>query len=168
MNNLIYFGLLFVGAYALQTLLTLSQIKQFNKVFVELKRKGKVLIGRKGGRLVSGTLILFLIDDAGVIQEAKMMQGVTVFARFKALPNLVGEQILSLNETHDKIKKLNKFARGAVEDARSLYVRFLTNTMTEETYSQFTPFGVNLSYVSYDLKSKLARVSKKWQLRGDK
>lgn len=102
-------------AWILQILLGLLQIKSFNKRYVELRRKGKVAIGKVKGNLRAGTVVLIVIDDGGNIIDAEKIQGLTVFARLKSMHTLVGENLLKINPTI--LNKLDKLTLLAVEDA---------------------------------------------------
>ena len=157
MSNLVIFGLIFLGAYLLQSFLTFRQVKAFNHVFQGFRRQGKVVTGKKSGRLIAGTVILFAIDDEGTIIDGAMMQGISVFASFKPFKVFNGEQLIQLNGAHESVKSVHKFTRLAVENARELYIRFLTNTMPEDHYSPVAPFGVNVSASWGSIKHKLQK-----------
>jgi len=153
-SNLMRFGIIFFGAYLLQTFLTFRQIKAFNTVFSDFRKRGKVVTGRKSGRMIAGTVILFLIDDEGVILDGSMMQGVSVFATFKPFARFNGQHLIDLNSDHEDVKSLHKITQRTIENARELYVRFLTGTMEPENYSRVTPYGINLAYLKDRFKNK--------------
>lgn len=157
MSSLMVFGLIFLSAYLLQSFLTFKQVKAFNRVFQEFRRQGKVVTGKKSGRFVAGTVILFAIDDDGVIINGAMMQGVSVFADFKPLQTFNGERLIRLNDTHAAVKPANKLTRLAIENAREVYIRFLTNTMPEDHYSPVSPFGLKLSTSWGSIRNKLQK-----------
>lgn len=56
------------------------QIKNFNINYIEMRKKGKVAIGRKRGYIQVGIIVMLLIDNDGIIVDCRKMQGVTVFA----------------------------------------------------------------------------------------
>lgn len=95
------------------------QIKDFNNHYSLLKKKGKVVIGRRKGAFTSGTIVLILIDEQGTIMVSKKMQGVTVFARVRIFKGLEGLNIRTLTEQH--IKRYNKYLRMAILDAVKTY-----------------------------------------------
>lgn len=161
MPNLIIFGFFFILAYLLQSFLTFRQIKEFNRNFQTLRKRGKVVTGKKGGRLIAGTVILFLIDDEGVIIEGAIMQGISVFAKFKPFLDYNGQQLMALNRDHASVKAVHRFTALAIENARELYIRFLTGTIDEPNHSHVTPFGINLSVGLMTLKSKFRLVVRK-------
>ncbi|EQE82275.1 glucitol operon activator family protein [Clostridioides difficile CD68] len=91
MDPVIFIIASLITVYLLNIFLGYLQLKDFNKNYIELKRKGRVAIGRKKGRISSGTIVLILINDDGVIVETRKMQGVTVLARVKSFEGLVGK-----------------------------------------------------------------------------
>lgn len=106
-------------AWILQILLGLLQIKSFNKKYVELRRKGKVAIGKVKGKLRAGTVVLIAIDDNCNIIQAEKIQGLTVFARLKSMNTLVGENLLKIDPV--VLDKFDKLTLLAVKDAISNY-----------------------------------------------
>lgn len=89
MNSVIILGLFITLAYMVQILLGLKQIKHFNQVYTELRKKGRVAIGRRSGKLKAGTIVMFAIDKQGIVLEAKKMQGVTIVAHFKDMKDYI-------------------------------------------------------------------------------
>ena len=47
-------------AYVLQFLLTMIQMKDFNLNFRDLRKMGRVAIGKKKGGFVAGSIVMFL------------------------------------------------------------------------------------------------------------
>lgn len=69
--ELIIIMLLIAGAFVIQMGLGFLQIKYFTKGYTELRRMGKVAIGKKPGRIKAGTIVLFAINNNGRILAAK-------------------------------------------------------------------------------------------------
>lgn len=90
MNAMIVLGSLVLAAYALQIMFGLRQIKHFNQVYAVLRRQGRVAIGRRAGKVKSGTIVMFALDKEGRVLDARKMQGVTVAARFKKCQPISG------------------------------------------------------------------------------
>ena len=42
--------------------------------FLRLRKKGKVAFGRKSGGFHAGAVVMFRIDDDGIIQEARKLE----------------------------------------------------------------------------------------------
>jgi DNA-binding transcriptional regulator of glucitol operon len=98
------------------------QMKNFNKEFIRLRRKGKVAIGKKKGKISAGTIVLICIDDNLEIVEAKIMSGVTVFAKLRPLKEIEHQNILHID---DKIiNKMNSKKMKAVKNAVENYCSF--------------------------------------------
>lgn len=131
MNTYLLIGGLIIIAYICQIMLGLKQIKHFNQVYAGLRKQGKVAIGRRPGKIKSGTIAMFAIDQKGNILDAKVMQGVTVVAKFKDKVNYIGENINSLTQTHRKVQKENRLTQAAILDARNLYLAVATKTYKE-------------------------------------
>jgi len=148
-----------VSAYAFQILLGFQQIKHFNKNYQELRRKGKVAIGRRPGKVRSGTIVMFAIKDEGEILDARMMQGVTVLSKFKQLDDYVGQDIHYIDKYHPLVQKENKLTQFAMENAREIYLRVAVGDYTEEPApSPFKQLAFNLNVSKNVLLSKFKKV----------
>lgn len=104
--------LVFILAFLFQYFLGFLQIKNFNKNYIELKKRGRVVIGKKKGFFLAGAIVLLLIDENANIVDARYMQGVTVFARFKIIEKL---KKLNLLDIDDKLLKDMGFSRSLTE-----------------------------------------------------
>ncbi len=103
----------------IQYLLGIVQIKNFSKNYIELRKKGRVAIGRKPTIFRSGTLVLLQLNRQNVIESARYMQGVTVFAKFKELKGLEGRKIMTLNSNN--LKGYNRLQINAILDAKNTF-----------------------------------------------
>lgn len=111
--------LFMAAAFMIQLALGYFQIRNFTKTYIELRRKGKVAIGRRPGKFRAGTIVLFAVNNKGDILDEKKMQGVTVFAKFKKLKGFENKNILSIND--NDLNNFNKLVRIAVKDAINNY-----------------------------------------------
>ena len=146
MNTWLLIGIIAVIAYVIQIIFGLRQIKHFNQVYGSLRKQGKVAIGRRPGKIKSGTIAMFALDQKGDVLDAKIMQGVTVMAKFKNKSQYIGENIINLTQTHDKVSKENKLTQSAIIDARKLYLAVASQNYQESTtLSPFTMLRVQLS-----------------------
>ncbi|SES10721.1 transcriptional regulator GutM [Streptococcus gallolyticus] len=123
MNSMIVLGLVIILAYVIQFFLGLRQIKHFNQVYANLRKKGRVAIGRRSGKLKSGTIVMFAIDKKGIVLTAKKMQGVTIMAHFKDMPDYIGQDIHYFDKYNPTVRKENKLMQIAIEDAREVFLR---------------------------------------------
>lgn len=105
--------------FGLQYIFGMFQIKNFTKHYTELRRNGKVAIGRKPAIFQSGTLVLLQINKKKEIEEARYMQGVTVFSRVKKLKGLEGLRIDKI--IIEDVKSHNRLLRNAIMDAKRTY-----------------------------------------------
>lgn len=134
--------MLFIGgAFLLQIFFGYFQVKHLSRVFVQMRRKGRVAIGRKKGHFRSGTIVFLAVDQEGSILDAKRMQGVTIFARFKTLSSLIGENIVKINPL--KLSGYNKLLRLSISDAVNNYC-IVARGGTIETQRNGTPLGTAL------------------------
>ncbi len=104
------------AAWLLQSFFSFKQSQAFGKLFVELRRKGRVAMGRFKGGLVQGAIVLFAIDDDGIILEGHKLQGVTVAARFKRFDLYDGQDLHEIDPMRSK--RHGGPLRKAVENAR--------------------------------------------------
>lgn len=110
MNSLIIFAVFIMAAYIFQMFLGWQQLKDFNKTYTMLRRLGRVAIGRKSGRIKSGTIVMFAVDENGRVLKASKMQGVTILARFQNMDDYVGEDIHYFDKYNPLVRKENKYA----------------------------------------------------------
>lgn len=127
MNSVTFLITMGIIVWVLNFIFGLLQIRDFNKNYIELRKLGKVAIGRKKGKLTSGTIVLIRIQDDGLIVESRKMQGVTVAARVKAFKGLEGKFIRSITE--DDLDGFNKPLKKAILDAVVNYNKFKLEEM---------------------------------------
>ena len=73
----------FLAALTLQFLFQMVQMKSFNKYYTRLREMGRVAIGKAKGGFHAGAIVMFAIDQNGIILDGCFMRGFTMFARFK-------------------------------------------------------------------------------------
>ena len=112
-------------AFVIQFVLSSFQMKNFNNEFVRMRRKGKVAIGRKSGGFHAGAIVMFRIDDEGIIQESKKIEGTTFLARVKNFPGFEGRYIGELS----------------VEDAALTYKKYIAGEEIAQPPSNFQKAG---------------------------
>ena len=126
-------GIIVVGlvAVALQLFLTYRQMLHFSSEFAALRRRGKVAVGRKSGGFHAGAIVMFLVDDQGIIQEGRYMEGVTSLARVRPLPGFEGRDVVGLTRG-DGPRRGHRNLGRALEDAANTYRLYTSG----ETVSQ--------------------------------
>lgn len=128
-------GLVIMAAFLLQAVLSALQMRHFSKEFIKLRKQGKVACGRRAGGFHAGAIAMFLIDDNGMIREARKLEGVTCFSRVKAMDGFKGKYVGSL--TGEEVPKSHKNLRKAVRDAALTYCKFMSG---EEIIDPPSPF----------------------------
>lgn len=120
-------------AYVLQFLLTMIQMKDFNLNFRDLRKMGRVAIGKKKGGFVAGSIVMFAIDDEGIILKGMYLSGVTVLARFKEINDFNGVDISTITE--EQVKSYSKQVQKSILDASSNYITITNCGEIEEEKS---------------------------------
>lgn len=155
--NIFVLGAIAIIAYILQIFLGMKQIKNFNSVYIRMKRKGKVAIGRRPGKIASGTILLLGVDQRGTIQEAEMMQGTSILARFKPRPQFVGINIHQLTDSPVLIKE-NKLTRQAAANAQKIYLEVERGNHQEKApVSPIFNVGNQLSLMKFSIQEKFRK-----------
>lgn len=124
MDSIIVLIIVAITVWILNFTLGLIQIKDFNKNYIELRKLGKVAIGRKKGMITSGTIVLIRIENDGLIVESRKMQGVTIAARVRVFKGLENMYIDKIEEAD--LKMFNKPLKKAILDAVKNYKTFKT------------------------------------------
>ncbi|MCI8582113.1 MAG: transcriptional regulator [Dorea sp.] len=127
--------IVFAIAFLLQAIASMAQMKYFAKEFTEYRKQGKVVCGRQAGGFHAGAIVLFLIDDNGIIKKAKKLEGVTCLARFRELEGFQGKYVGELSG--EEVPKTHKNLRKAVRDASLTYCKYVSG---EEIENPPTPF----------------------------
>lgn len=158
MQPIYLLAIVVIVAYALQITLGLRQLKDFNRVYSELRRQGKVAIGRRSGKIKAGTIVMFALDDQGTVLDAKKMQGVTVLARFKSLPAYIGQDIHYLDGYNPLVRQENRLLQIAIEDARELFLRTQAGNYQEvPKLAPLTSLGTQLALLPHYFRLKLKK-----------
>ena len=136
--NLLVLGILFIAAFILQYALTFVQMSSFKKSYAELRRKGRVVIGRKKGAARAGAIVMFAIDNNDKVITGEAMQGVTVLARFKKFDYFDGIKVGTINRDDCKAIRLSSSLTSAVLDG---VVNYKTISAGVEVEMEQSPFG---------------------------
>ena len=64
-----------IMAWLINGIFVYIQIKDFDKNYIEMRKNGKLVVGRHGGKLSSGAIVLIGLDDDGMINETRKVQG---------------------------------------------------------------------------------------------
>lgn len=126
-------------AFVLQFVLSSYQMKHFNREFMKLRKQGQVVVGRKSGGFHAGAIVMFRIDENGLILESKKLEGTTFLARVKDLSGFEGIYVHDV--TKDMIPKSHRNLRKAVEDAAGTYKKFMAGEDIVNPPSPFQKIG---------------------------
>ncbi|RLL41125.1 transcriptional regulator [Oceanobacillus piezotolerans] len=132
-----------MAAWILQTILGTGQIKNFNQHYNDLRKVGRVSIGRSKGIFRTGVVLLMGIDKRRRIHTARKMQGLTIFAKFRDFKLLEGQDLLNIDS--EIYNKMDRFTKKAFDDAVEVYK---TVAKGEEIPQQKSPFGKLISSFS--------------------
>ena len=115
--------LIVVGiAFLMQAILGFVQMRNLTDEFIKLRRKGKVAFGRKSGGFKAGAVVMFRIDEEGIVQEARKLEGTTEFARVKNMDGFEGRYLGDL--TKEDAPKHHINLGKAIEDAALTYRKY--------------------------------------------
>lgn len=132
-------GLVVAAAFIFQILLSMMQMKHFSDEFVKLRRRGRVACGRKAGGFHAGAIVMFLIDEDGIIKEGRKMEGVTCLARVRPLKGFEGKYIGDLTATNGP--KGHKNLGKAIADAALTYNKYVAGETIEQPPTLFQKAG---------------------------
>lgn len=107
-------------AWTVQSVLSLQQMKRFSTLFVDMRKRGKVCMGKFSGGIVQGAIVLFLLDDDGRIITGQRLNGVSVIARFKPFELYNGQYMGDIDTSlaRQRGKSLVKALNNACENYR--------------------------------------------------
>ena len=151
------FGLFAVSAYFLQAVLGFVQINHFTKVYREMRRQGRVAIGRKAGKIQAGTIVILALNAKGMILEGRKIQGTTVFAKFKKIPGIVGYQIIELSPKSPGIAKENQLTKATIMDAVNGYQQCQNGEIIAEKTAPCLSLGTKIRRFTDLIQIKLKR-----------
>ena len=161
MNDMYLFIVFAASAYVLQAVISWKQLKHFNQTYSELRRKGKVAIGKRPGKIRSGTIVMLAIDDHDQVLEVRKMQGVTSLAKFHSLPVYAGEDIHYIDRYHPSVRAEDRLTQAALENTREVYLRIEAgNEKSEQPTLPFIAMLNNFRIWKSTIKEK--RSDKLW------
>ena len=128
-----------LAAFCLQFLFQMVQMKSFNKFYTKLRKKGRVAIGKAKGGFHAGAIVMFAINQDGVIIDGCFMRGFTMLARFKNWDFFNGIDVGTIKK--DDCATIGVSLRRAVLDASSNYNTIMSGGEVLEKPSLFTRIG---------------------------
>ncbi|EPF2245235.1 transcriptional regulator GutM [Citrobacter werkmanii] len=80
-------------AWCLQLALGGWQISRFNQAFDKLCQRGRVGVGRSGGRFKPRVVVAIALDEHQRVTDTLFMKGLTVFARPEKIATIMGKHL---------------------------------------------------------------------------
>ncbi len=111
-----------IAMWLLQGLLSVFQLKKFNRELKTLRKSGRVAIGKTRGRFKAGCLVMLCIDSNIRIIKGRRLQGVTSFASFRDFNELNGMVLTDIDES--TCAKFDKQTAKAVLSAVDEYRQY--------------------------------------------
>ena len=100
------------------------QVKAYRDAVHRLHKLGNLGIGSMRGRFGPGHLVIIVCDGAGKIVDGEIMEGMTIFSRFKKLTGIVGKTIYELKDEYLALpEKLRKRHKGYIQALEALELR---------------------------------------------
>ncbi len=123
MSKMIWmFIALAIAMWLLQGLLSVFQLKKFNRELKSLRQTGRVAIGKTRGRFKTGCLLLLCIDENTIIIKGRKLQGITSFASFHDFNDLNGIKLTNIDE--NIIAGFDKQTAKAINSAVDEYIQY--------------------------------------------
>ncbi|GFZ27412.1 transcriptional regulator GutM [Lactobacillus corticis] len=138
--NLLVIGLGLGIAFLFQSILGFFQIRNFSKIFHEMSKQGKVLIGKNPKKIQSGSIILLNIDDSGKIYDGQLMKGYSVFAKFRHFTKLNGKSLPEVAASYDELNNFDKLTKECILNAYRNFINFKTGKMSRSDYDTSVNF----------------------------
>lgn len=111
-----------IAMWVLQGILSVFQLKKFNRELKRLRKSGRVAIGKARGRFKAGCLLMLCIDENCTIIKGRKLQGITSFAGFKDFNDLNG--IVLTDITEDFCNNFDKQTKTAILSAVEEYRQY--------------------------------------------
>ncbi|MDA5387905.1 MULTISPECIES: transcriptional regulator GutM [Loigolactobacillus] len=153
MSNLVILIIFIFLAFLFQAALGFLQVRNFAKHYGQLRRRGRVLIGRNPKRLQAGTLLLIALDGNNVIKSCQVMKGITIFAHFKEIKRFNGQSFIELVTDYTQLHQENRLIRQCLLNAYQTLIKYQNGTLAERDFSGQTNF-FELPLVTY-FRSKI-------------
>lgn len=128
------FGIAFV-LFALQSVGTWFQIKDYQRAMKRIRPHGTVGIGQKKG--FAGHIVIIACDKDAIITDAEAMEGVSILARFRKKKELLGRTLVGtpvmdlISDFLAMEKSKRRFYRGYIQALEALEKRFFPEEYEE-------------------------------------
>ncbi len=121
----------------LQVIGTHLQVREYRKAVHRLHAQGNIGIGSKRRRFGPGNIVIIACRSDGAITGAEIMEGISIFCRFKPVQGVVGKSIYELKAEYLSLsKKRQKYYRGHLQALDALELRLQTKLLSSDTEVQ--------------------------------
>ena len=103
-NGIVIFLFIFM---IMQSLGTVLQIKLYKSAVRRLRKKSNIGIGSKKN-IFSRNIVIIACDNQCKITGGQILDGITIFSRFKDIPDIVGKDIYELKSDYDSLSQNKK------------------------------------------------------------
>lgn len=134
-------------AFIFQYILSFKQLGDFSRNFAQVKRQGKVIIGRKRGGFFAGAIVMIAFGDDEIIKDIRCLSGVSFLAKFKKIDDFNGFNINDI----EKSPKYNTYAK----QIRLALINSIDNLNKHK-------LGEEIPIPDPPLKALFKRVFRKW------
>ncbi|WP_182185997.1 transcriptional regulator GutM [Pectinatus frisingensis] len=86
---------------------TYLQVKFYHSAVRRLHKKGNIGIGGKKSRF-SGNIVIIVCNNSGEIIDGEILAGLTIFNRFKKIPEIIGKNIFAVKAGYAVLAKNQK------------------------------------------------------------
>ncbi len=122
MNTWGWFIAIFIGMWLIQFLLTKLQMKNYQTTIRRMSKRpsGYLGVGIQKQKIGIGVIAIVVTNENGTIEECEVMQGVTVFTRFKPFTAYEGMHINKLKQQlkDEPIDQAFKMALDKIQSQR--------------------------------------------------
>ena len=128
MNGIVIFLFIFM---IMQSIGTILQIKLYKNAVRRLRKKSNIGIGSKKN-IFSRNIVIIACDNQCKITGGQILDGITIFSRFKDIPNIIGKDIYELKSIYDSLsQKKKKRLEGHIQALNTLCDYMKRKTYTD-------------------------------------
>ncbi len=107
---------------------TYLQMRQYKKAVRRLHQKGNIGIGSRRSRF-RNNIVIIACDNEGRIVGGELMEGLTIFTKFRQIPEIIGKNVFSLRGEYANLPdKEKKRYRGHLQAVEALCNRLEGNS----------------------------------------
>ncbi|WP_196603774.1 transcriptional regulator GutM [Pectinatus haikarae] len=102
---------------------TYIQVRLYKKSVRRLHKKGNIGIGGRKARF-SGNIVIIVCDSSGKVVDGEILAGITIFNRFKKIPELMNRNVFELRAEYEVLaQKERKKMLGHIQAVNALCER---------------------------------------------